>query len=75
MKAADIPENEELRLRELRQLGALEEQAYDDLTQLASQICDTPVALVSLIDSNSTIKCESVPGEKTVFYFRLVIDK
>lgn len=55
MKAADRPENEDLRLRKLRQLDildTLEEQAYDDLTQLASQICDTPVALVSLIDSN-----------------------
>lgn len=53
MKSAPIPENEEQRLRVLQQLNILdtvEEQAYDDLTQLAAQICDTPMALITLID-------------------------
>src|SRR2546429_10027175 len=28
------------------------EEAFDDLTRLASQICQTPVALVSLVDAD-----------------------
>lgn len=53
MIAAEIPEDEESRLQKLYELGildTLEEQAYDDLTMLAAQICDTPIALVSLVD-------------------------
>mgnify|MGYP000350643097 FL=1 len=54
MIAAEIPENEEARVRKLYELGildTLEEQAYDDLAKLAAEICKTPIALVSLIDS------------------------
>lgn len=53
MIAASISEKEEDRLRklyELEILDTLEEQAYDDLTKLAAQICNTPIALVSLVD-------------------------
>lgn len=55
MKSAPLPENEVERLRalaELQILDTIEEQAYDDLTYLAAQICETPVALVSLVDSD-----------------------
>lgn len=55
MIAANTPENEAERLRKLYALGildTLEEQAYDDLTKLAAEICQTPIALVSLIDSD-----------------------
>lgn len=55
MIEAKIPENEEDRLRKLHELGildTLEEQAYDDLTRLAAEICNTPIALVSLVDTD-----------------------
>lgn len=53
MQPAAFPDNEIERIRkleELKILDTLEEQAYDDLTLLAAQICDTPIALVSLVD-------------------------
>jgi signal transduction histidine kinase len=53
MQPADLPSNEAERLRSLRDynvLDTLPEQAYDDIAYIASQICDTPIALVSLVD-------------------------
>ncbi|MDO6568632.1 ATP-binding protein [Alteromonas sp. 1_MG-2023] len=53
MISATVPDNEEQRLRELLSYDVLDtdaEQLFDDLTQLASQICDTPIALISLVD-------------------------
>ena len=55
MKAAPIPENEAARLETLRQYQILDtesEEAFDDLTRLASYICQTPAALISLVDTN-----------------------
>ena len=52
MKVAPPANNESLRLRSLEELDILdtpEEQAYDDITALAAQICGTPIALVSLV--------------------------
>ncbi|GMU85121.1 MAG: hypothetical protein AMXMBFR48_03630 [Ignavibacteriales bacterium] len=50
-----IPENEENRLQELYSLQLHQtgyEENYQNLVQLASAICGTPVSLISLIDRN-----------------------
>jgi diguanylate cyclase (GGDEF)-like protein len=50
-----IPENETYRLHALREyeiMDTLPEQAYDDLTKLASIICNTPIALITLLDDH-----------------------
>lgn len=54
MIIAPIPENEAERLNELKNLEILDtpgEQDYDDVVKLASAICNTPMSLVSLVDS------------------------
>ncbi len=37
-------------LRALEILDSPREQAFDDLTELAAQICDAPIALISFVD-------------------------
>ena len=52
---APLPENEAARLEALQRyeiLDTLPEQEFDDLSRLAAMICGTPIALVSLIDTN-----------------------
>jgi signal transduction histidine kinase len=52
---ASLPVNELARLAALRDYEILDtapEQEFDDITLLASQICDTPTALISLVDEN-----------------------
>jgi GAF domain-containing protein len=52
---APMPVNEAARLAALQKYAILDtdpEQAFDDLTLLASYICRTPIALISLIDEN-----------------------
>jgi anti-sigma regulatory factor (Ser/Thr protein kinase) len=39
-------------LREYRILDTEPERAFDDLTLLASQVCGTPIALITLVDAN-----------------------
>lgn len=54
MSAAPVPANETQRLRLLerhRILDTPEEDAFNDLARLASTICETPMATISLIDS------------------------
>jgi formate hydrogenlyase transcriptional activator len=49
------PANETQRLATLRDYGILDttpETAFDDLTSLASYICQTPIALISFVDAD-----------------------
>jgi signal transduction histidine kinase len=55
MQAALPLPNESRRLERLRSLGVLDtlpQAAYDQITFLASVICDTPIALISLVDQD-----------------------
>src|SRR4051794_36488475 len=48
-----VPDNEDTRLRVLGDyhiMDTLSEQAYDDFAKLASSICGTPIALITLLD-------------------------
>lgn len=54
MRAASLPADEATRLEALRRYDVLDtepEQEFDDLTLLASHICGTPQALISLVDA------------------------
>ncbi|MDJ1472070.1 GAF domain-containing sensor histidine kinase [Xanthocytophaga flava] len=53
MKAPEIPSNEESRLQALQGYHILDtqpEKDFDDIVQLASQICQTPISLISLVE-------------------------
>jgi PAS domain S-box-containing protein len=55
MKKSVLPINEPERLKALESysiMDSLPEKEYDSITQLASYICGTPIALVSLLDEN-----------------------
>ncbi len=73
---APLPPNEVQRLETLRGYDVLDtppESAFDDLTLLAAQICQVPIALVTLIDESRqwfksksplavALRCESAKG-------------
>src|SRR5215211_1255272 len=51
---ATIPVNENLRLADLYRYHILDtstEDEFDDIVKLASRICDAPVSLISLVDT------------------------
>lgn len=51
--SAETPENEKRRLNVLWQyevLDTIPEALFDDLTELAANICEAPIALISLVD-------------------------
>lgn len=52
---AKLPENEKQRLETLESyqiMDSLPEEDFDELTKMASQICGTPIALITLVDSS-----------------------
>jgi GAF domain-containing protein len=53
MKSPAIPANEILRLAALKNSKLLDtsaEEVFDDITKLASYVCNTPIALITLLD-------------------------
>jgi len=74
-----FPDNEAQRLKELHSyniLHTLPEKEFDALTKLASQLCETPVALINLIDSNEqwTKSCvgtsqDSISRSKSICHY------
>lgn len=54
MSGAPIPANEQARLAELLRyeiLDSAREAEFDGLTRLAAELCDSPIALISLVDA------------------------
>ena len=55
MISAKIPENENSRLHDLYESGLLDtprEVEFDEIVELASSLCNMPISLITLIDSN-----------------------
>jgi hypothetical protein len=55
MTPASTPQNEKQRLKVLKNyniLDTLPEEEYDAITKIAAGICDTPIALVTIVDEN-----------------------
>ena len=73
MTEPDIPVNEALRIKVLHQysiLDTLPEKDFDDITKLASQICNTPISAITLVDtkrqwfkSNHGLRTRETPRE------------
>ena len=55
MISAPLPKNEPARLEALRQYEILDtdpEEVFDDITRLAAYVCQTPIAVISLVDQD-----------------------
>jgi signal transduction histidine kinase len=55
MVRATIPQNEELRLQDLYETGLLDspnEVEFEEIVRFASSLCNMPISLISLVDSN-----------------------
>ncbi|NIR61509.1 MAG: GAF domain-containing protein, partial [Gammaproteobacteria bacterium] len=52
-KGIEVPDNDAERVRAVESYGILDtapEVAYDDITELAAQICGCPVSYIGLVD-------------------------
>ncbi len=74
LPCAPKPPSEALRLQALRSYGILDtprEAAFEDITRLASIICQTPIALISLVDADRQwFKSELGMGERETPLFK-----
>ncbi|KCW98934.1 histidine kinase, partial [Xanthomonas arboricola pv. pruni] len=74
LPCAAKPPSEALRLQALRSYGILDtprEAAFEDITRLASIICQTPIALISLVDAERQwFKSELGMGERETPLFK-----
>jgi signal transduction histidine kinase len=55
MISAPLPSNEQERLSQINSydiLDTLPESDFDQITKIASQVCHTPISLISIVDSN-----------------------
>ena len=76
MQIAPIPENEQARIQALLQYEILDTEAesvYDDFVKLASYICQTPIALISLVDPTrqwfkATVGCSASETSRDVAF-------
>jgi signal transduction histidine kinase len=76
MQIAAIPENEQARIHALLQYEILDTEAeavYDDFVELASYICQTPIALISLVDPTrqwfkATVGCSASETSRDVAF-------
>ncbi|RZA05676.1 MAG: PAS domain S-box protein, partial [Moraxellaceae bacterium] len=67
---AQLPLNELLRIKALHDLAILDsprEQSFDDVAQVAMQLCDVPIAVVSLVDEGRQWfkSCLGLDGSET----------
>ncbi|WP_128543816.1 GAF domain-containing protein [Larkinella soli] len=75
MKAAPLPDNEPERLKALQDyhlLDTLPEEVFDEITRIATEICRTPISLISLVDENrqwfksrQRLKAEETPRDQS----------
>ncbi|MBB4130980.1 MULTISPECIES: GAF domain-containing sensor histidine kinase [unclassified Xanthomonas] len=74
LPCAPKPPSEAMRLQALRSYGILDtprEAAFEDITRLASIICQTPIALISLVDADRQwFKSERGMGERETPLFK-----
>jgi diguanylate cyclase (GGDEF)-like protein len=78
-----VPENETSRLKALQEykvMDTLPEQAYDNFTKLAALICNTPIALITLLDeerqwfkSRLGIERSEIPREDAICNHTIVM--